>query len=206
MALEVITIFENITTIAKYIATLIGSLAAPIYIYIKINQFRSEKATELHDKYKILKSLISEPETNMPEILIVLKGISKVELTREEIIWFINEPGAFMKLKEYGNLKWRYSNINFEKGEFDVSKRIATGPRIAIETTKIVVSCYSYIVFFTIGFKWIITASYGESAIATYVITFAFLLNFTMILYGSAYIFRLMNKAINLKGKPSLIK
>jgi hypothetical protein len=175
-------------------------------MYIKADQFRSEKAVELHDKYKLLKSLISEPETNMPEILIVLKSLTDVDLTRKEIEWFLSEPGAFMKLKEYGNLKLRYSNINFEKGEFDVSKRIATGPRIAIETTKIVVSCYSYIVIFTIGFKWIITATYGESAIATYVITFAFLLNFIMILCGSAYIFRLMNKAINLKGKPSLVK
>lgn len=192
----------EVITILQQLFALITAIISIIALYISLNNYRTKKAANLHEKYTLIKSLINEPEVNLPEILVILRGITNVDLTIEEIEWFINEPGAFVKLEEYSKLSFRYSKINLEKREFDVTELISTPLKYLFEHIKVT---FFYFVFVLISSAstWLgVYRSLGHTVAGLY---FTFAVGLMFFLAASSYLvysFSMLNKAVAIKGKP----
>ncbi|MPW27807.1 hypothetical protein F9L16_02205 [Agarivorans sp. B2Z047] len=176
------------------------SIATFLITFQKLKDIKGEKAKELHSRYTAIKVLAKDIDANYPEILILLSGLTRTELTPSEIQWFINEPGAFLKLEQYGKICGRYCKINLEKGEFSLTERVSTFKKQAIEKLKIVGVGLGMLSF--LSFIWGIIIYNVNTAPMVYIGLGAWFIYFLLVLWGVNFLWGTINKAKKLQGKP----
>ncbi|TON64591.1 hypothetical protein CGH53_23545, partial [Vibrio parahaemolyticus] len=132
--MEIDAIFGQV----RVFLAIIASISALYVTFRTIRKFKGEKAKELHAQYVKLKELVKNTEENYAEILVILSGLTTAKLSKDEIEWFISEPGAFLKLEQYGRVNGRYSEINLIAKEFALPLRFRTRKGRVIERIKIV--------------------------------------------------------------------
>lgn len=192
--------------INSYIAPIAGLVGVMVSIvtflvtFQKLKDIKGGKAKALHSQYAAIKILANDIEANYPEILILLSGVTRAELTPREVQWFINEPGAFLKLEQYGKICGRYCEIDLEKGEFSLTERISTSKKQAIEKLKIIGLSLSLLLF--LSSIWGLIIYNVNTASVVYIALGAWSLYFLLILWGVNLLWATINKARKLQGKP----
>ncbi|TOB48145.1 hypothetical protein CGK04_23550, partial [Vibrio parahaemolyticus] len=73
--------FANVIAQTDVIIGSIVSMAGLLVIYHNVRNIKGEKAKELHGRYVQVKELASDIESNYPEILIILSGITRADLS-----------------------------------------------------------------------------------------------------------------------------
>ncbi|WP_182035183.1 hypothetical protein [Vibrio diabolicus] len=189
---------------------LIGQLGAVIAVvvnlavlsvsYNKINSFRGEQAKELHSRFTVVKELSKDIDANYAELLIILSGLTRASLSKDEIHWFITEPRAFLKLEAYGKLCGRYCQIDLEKREFSLTEKVNTVKKRVIERIKIVTFCV--LIMSTITTIWYFVVSGFESVKAVYLALGFWCAYLLLILWGAQMLLSALSKAKELSGKP----
>ncbi|HGS4445627.1 TPA: hypothetical protein ACMDNL_003697, partial [Vibrio cholerae] len=185
------------------IAGLIGGMVSIVTFLITFQQLKNikgEKAKELHSRYSAIKELAKDIHANYPEILILLSGLTRAELTMREVQWFINEPGAFLKLEQYGKICGRYCQIDLEKGEFSLTERVSTVNKRLIEKLKIIGVGLGLMAF--LSAMWGVIIYNVNSATVVYIALGAWSVYLLLILWGSNLLWSTIDKAVKIQGKP----
>lgn len=192
--------------ISNYINPIAGSVGILVSVmtilltYQNLKAFKGDKAKELHSCYAAIKALSVDMTTNYPEILILLNRITNAELNIKEVEWFVNEPGAFLKLEQYGRIYGRYCEINIEKGEFALTERVSTFKKRSIERFKIV--SFGLAMFIFLSVVWAIIIYFARSEGVLYLaLSFCFLY-FLVIFWGINLLWGTISKSVDLEGKP----
>ncbi|TOL13563.1 hypothetical protein CGI03_23035 [Vibrio parahaemolyticus] len=176
------------------------SIVTFLVTFQKLKDIKGEKAKELHSRYAAIKVLANDIDANYPEILILLNGLTRAELTPNEVQWFINEPGAFLKLEQYGKICGRYCEINLGKGEFSLTERVSTFKKQAIEKLKILGVGLGLLAF--LSAMWGLIIYNVNTASVVYIALGAWFIYFLLILWGVNLLWGTINKARKLQGKP----
>lgn len=188
-----------ITPIAGLVGVMV-SIVTFLFTFQKLKDIKGEKAKELHSRYAAIKVLARDMDANYPEILILISGLTRAELTPSEVQWFIDEPGAFLKLEQYGKICGRYCEINLEKGEFSLTDRVSTLKKQVIEKIKIVSVGFGSMAF--LSAIWGIIVYKVNTASVVYIALGAWFIYFLLILWGVNLLWGTINKAHKLQGKP----
>ena len=192
--------------ISNYITPLAGlvgimvSITTLLITFQKLKSIRGEQAKELHSKYSASKGLASDLDNNYPEILILLNGITRAELTKGEIEWFLNEPGAFLKLEHYGRINGRYCTVDLDLNEFSLTEIVSTRKKRMIEKLRIVSVGFGLLAFLSL--VWGVIIYQVNDAATVYLALTFWLIYFVVILWGTNMLWGTINKAVNLQGKP----
>ncbi|OOE65401.1 hypothetical protein BZG20_12825 [Salinivibrio sp. IB868] len=176
------------------------SIVTFLVTFQKLKDIKGEKAKELHSRYAAIKALANDIDTNYPEILILLSGLTRAELTPSEVRWFIKEPGAFLKLEQYGKICGRYCEINLEKGEFSLTERVSTFNKQAIEKIKVLGVGLGLMAFLSV--MWGLIIYNVNTASVVYLALGAWFIYFLLIFWGVNLLWGTINKARKLQGKP----
>lgn len=194
--MEIKYLFESIIVITGIAA----SLLTAVFTFQRIKKTRTENSKQELEYFRKIKNLSSDIEGNYTEALILLRGLTNARLTKEEIKWLIHEPGAFLKIEEFGKIGNRYCEIDIDKGEFTLTRRISNLRKRVVERLKIcgfgfaVLIVSSLLVFFTVYLT--------ENLILSYLALGIFAILVTLIFWASNIFLRSIDKAIKLKGKP----
>ncbi|EPO2920109.1 hypothetical protein DSL61_17775 [Vibrio cholerae] len=192
--------FANIMSQTLQLVGFIGSLAGLLVIYHQIMKFKGEKAKDLHGCYVKVRELSKDVESNYPEIVVLLSGITQKHLSIDEIFWFINEPRAFLKIEKYGKLPCRYSKIDLEKGEFGLSEIVNNSKKRMLEKSKIISVAFG-VLFLVIIFLSIVL-SFFDSEFTRYIALIICLVYFSFVGWGMSYFLSALSNAKDLAGKP----
>ncbi|HCE3715938.1 TPA: hypothetical protein NKQ51_004444 [Vibrio parahaemolyticus] len=192
--------FANVIAQTDVIIGSIVSMAGLLVIYHNVRNIKGEKAKELHGRYVQVKELASDIESNYPEILIILSGITRADLSIAEVRWFISEPRAFLKLETYGKLPRRYSKIDLEKGEFSLTERVDSFKKRMLERFNII--AFSLGILSLISALWYLILLNIDSKISGY-IAFGFWFIYLLSLgWAVNYMLTALNNSLKLVGKP----
>ncbi|AIV05928.1 hypothetical protein LA59_10785 [Vibrio harveyi] len=193
--------FDVILNQARLLIGVIVSVTAWFVTFKTIRKFKGEKAKELHAQYVKLKLLIDDTNKNYAEILVILSGLTTAKLSKDEVEWFISEPGAFLKLEQYGRVNGRYSEINLIAKEFALPLRFRTLKGRLIERAKII--CFSALLLLMLSICWYLIIVNSAAPLIIIYIAMAFLfVYFLIILWGGHYLWSTLSKAVDLAGKP----
>ncbi|NRQ42120.1 hypothetical protein HRH59_05990 [Rheinheimera sp. YQF-2] len=176
------------------------NVAALLVTYNKIMSFKGEKAKELHGRFALVKKLACDLEENYSEILIILSGITRADLTIDEIRWFINEPRAFLKLETYGRVSGRYCKIDLDKGEFSLTERVSTFKKRLVERGKIL--GFSLGLLSLISTIWYLVIINVESEVMVYLAVSLWFVYFMLLMWGGNFLLTTLSRAKQLSGKP----
>ncbi|MGM7448497.1 UNVERIFIED_ORG: hypothetical protein DFO82_2662 [Idiomarina abyssalis] len=182
---------------------LIGAMSSTVVCLVtfqKLKRFKEEKVKELHSKYSAIKRLANDMDHNYSEILLILSGLTTKVLTKSEIQWFINEPGAFSKLEQYEKAGGRYCEINIKESEFSLTERVSTLKKRAIERFKIIGVGVGLLAVFS-G-MWGLIIYNVNTAHLFYLGLAAWFIYFLLILWGVNLFLGDINRALRLQGKP----
>ena len=182
-----------------FIAVMVN-IAALLVAYDKIKSFKGEKAKELHSRYSQIKQLAEEIESNYSEILIILSGITRADLSIDEIQWFIVQPRAFLKLEEYGTVTRRYCKIDLDKGEFVFTDRVATRKKRIFERLKILGIGFFILVVVSVASGYIVKDTDRESI--QYIALSFWFAYFLVVLWGTNLMLSTLSKAKKIIGLP----
>lgn len=182
------------------VVAVVVNLAILSVSYHKINSFRREQAKELHSRFTVVKELSKDIDANYAELLIILSGLTRARLSKDEIHWFITEPRAFLKLEAYGKLCARYCQIDLEKREFSLTEKVDTVRKRNIERTKIVTFCI--LSMSTITAIWYFFVSGFESVKSVYLALGFWCAYLLLILWVTQMFLSALSKAKELSGKP----
>lgn len=192
--------------ISGYISPIGGLVGLMISIvtfllsYQKFKNIKGEKAKELHTSYSEIKRLSVDMTANYPEILILMSGLTQAELTSKEVEWFINEPGAFLKLEQYGKICGRYCQVNLDKREFAITERISTSKKRVIEKLKIAGVGFGLLAFLSL--VWCIIIFAVKTAFVIYSALAVWFIYSLLVLWGINFLWKVIDKAVKLQGKP----
>ncbi|TOI73733.1 hypothetical protein CGI54_24510, partial [Vibrio parahaemolyticus] len=75
-----------ITPVAGLVGVMV-SIVTFLVTFQKLKDIKGEKSKELHSRYTAIKVLANDIDTNYPEILILLSGLTRAELTPREVQW-----------------------------------------------------------------------------------------------------------------------
>ena len=182
-----------------FIAVIVN-IAALLVTYDKIKSFKGEKAKELHSRYAQIKQLAEKIESNYSEILIILSGITRADLSIEEIQWFIVQPRAFLKLEEYGSVAGRYCKIDLDKGEFVFTDRVATRKKRIFERLKIL--GIGLFILAVVSVVWVYIVKDADRESILYIALSFWFAYFLLVLWGTNLMLSTLSKAKNLIGLP----
>lgn len=188
-----------ITPIAGLIGVM-GSIVTFLITFQKLKNIKGEKAKELHSRYAAIKELTKNMDANYPEILILLSGLTRAELNTREVEWFISEPGAFLKLEQYGKICGRYCEIDLEKGEFSLTERVSTSKKRVIEKLKII--GFGAGLLASLSVMWGIIIYYVSTDPIIYIALSFWFMYFLLILWGTNLLWVTLNKSLKIQGKP----
>ncbi|HHF0485960.1 TPA: hypothetical protein ACPHTX_001294 [Vibrio antiquarius] len=195
--MEIDAIFGQV----RVFLAIIASISALYVTFRTIRKFKGEKAKELHAQYVKLKELVKNTEENYAEILVILSGLTTAKLSKDEIEWFISEPGAFLKLEQYGRVNGRYSEINLIAKEFALPLRFRTRKGRVIERIKIVL--FSMLLVLMLSSFWYLMVFNLTTPEFFLYIALAFLSAYILVvLWGGHYLWSTLSKAVDLAGKP----
>ncbi len=182
------------------LVAVVVNLALLSVSYNKINSFRGEQAKELHSRFTLVKELSEDIDANYAELLIILSGLTRASLSKDEIHWFITEPRAFLKLEAYGKLCGRYCQIDLEKREFSLTDKVDTARKRIAERIKIVT--FSILIMSTITAICYFIVSGFESVKAVYLALGFWCAYLLLIFWGAQMFLSALSKAKELSGKP----
>ncbi|MDI5830684.1 hypothetical protein [Shewanella xiamenensis] len=136
----------TIDMLTKLIGVIFGIPAAIIPIYYKFHEVRDKKKKDLSERYAQIKELLTDIDANFPQICVILSEITTARLTKEEVVWFINELHAFGRLALYGQCK-RFLKIDLLYGEFVLSEKYSTWGKRFFECFKVAVTLLVFTIF-----------------------------------------------------------
>lgn len=191
---------NNYITLIAALIGIAGSIITYLVTFQQLKKIKGERAKELHSRYVAIKDLANDIDSNYPEILILLSGLTRAELTASEISWFINEPGAFLKLEQYGKIYGRYCEIDLVKGEFSLTERVSTSSKRTIEKLKIVAIGFGLLALLSV--MWGVILYNVNTTPIVYIALGAWFIYFLIILWGTNLLWETINKARKLQGKP----
>ncbi|HAS6685669.1 TPA: hypothetical protein I7272_24625 [Vibrio parahaemolyticus] len=195
--MEIDAIFGQV----RVFLAIIASISALYVTFRTIRKFKGEKAKELHAQYVKLKELVKNTEENYAEILVILSGLTTAKLSKDEIEWFISEPGAFLKLEQYGRVNGRYSEINLIAKEFALPLRFRTRKGRVIERIKIVLSSVLLVLMLS-SFWYLMVFNLITPEFFLYIALALLSAYILVVLWGGHYLWSTLSKAVDLAGKP----
>ncbi|TOQ99441.1 hypothetical protein CGG85_03580 [Vibrio parahaemolyticus] len=195
--MEIDAIFGQV----RVFLAIIASISALYVTFRTIRKFKGEKAKELHAQYVKLKELVKNTEENYAEILVILSGLTTAKLSKEEIEWFISEPGAFLKLEQYGRVNGRYSEINLIAKEFALPLRFRTRKGRVIERIKIVLFSVLLVLMLS-SFWYLMVFNLTTPEFFLYIALALLSAYILVVLWGGHYLWSTLSKAVDLAGKP----
>ncbi|EOX4447641.1 hypothetical protein ACK6W9_002600 [Vibrio alginolyticus] len=195
--MEIDAIFGQV----RVFLAIIASISALYVTFRTIRKFKGEKAKELHAQYVKLKELVKNTEENYAEILVILSGLTTAKLSKDEIEWFISEPGAFLKLEQYGRVNGRYSEINLIAKEFALPLRFRTRKGRVIERIKIVLFSVLLVLMLS-SFWYLMIFNLTTPEFFLYIALALLSAYILVVLWGGHYLWSTLSKAVDLAGKP----
>lgn len=195
--MEIDAIFGQV----RVFLAIIASISALYVTFRTIRKFKGEKAKELHAQYVKLKELVKNTEENYAEILVILSGLTTAKLSKYEIEWFISEPGAFLKLEQYGRVNGRYSEINLIAKEFALPLRFRTRKGRVIERIKIVLFSVLLVLMLS-SFWYLMIFNLTTPEFFLYIALALLSAYILVVLWGGHYLWSTLSKAVDLAGKP----
>ncbi|EHR0555918.1 TPA: hypothetical protein ACX3GK_004629 [Vibrio parahaemolyticus] len=195
--MEIDAIFGQV----RVFLAIIASISALYVTFRTIRKFKGEKAKELHAQYVKLKELVKNTEENYAEILVILSGLTTAKLSKDEIEWFISEPGAFLKLEQYGRVNGRYSEINLIAKEFALPLRFRTRKGRVIERIKIVLFSVLLVLMLS-SFWYLMVFNLTTPEFFLYIALALLSAYILVVLWGGHYLWSTLSKAVDLAGKP----
>ncbi|HCE2180945.1 TPA: hypothetical protein NGT44_004588 [Vibrio parahaemolyticus] len=194
--MEIDAIFGQV----RVFLAIIASISALYVTFRTIRKFKGEKAKELHAQYVKLKELVKNTEENYAEILVILSGLTTAKLSKDEIEWFISEPGAFLKLEQYGRVNGRYSEINLIAKEFALPLRFRTRKGRVIERIKIVLFSVLLVLMLS-SFWYLMVFNLTTPEFFLYIALALLSAYILVVLWGGHYLWSTLSKAVDLAGK-----
>lgn len=179
---------------------MVVNLTIIIAAYLKLSSYRGEKAKELHDKFILVKNLAIDIDKNYCEILIILSGLTKANLSKKEVCWFIEEPRAFLKLEQYGRVSGRYCKIDLKKGEFALGDKVDNFNKRVLESLRVVL--FGFLIMTIVTLAWFYFIADNSSPIAIYISFFSICAYFLLIIWGVTLLLTSISNAKKLAGKP----
>ncbi len=195
--MEIDAIFGQV----RVFLAIIASISALYVTFRTIRKFKGEKAKELHAQYVKLKELVKNTEENYAEILVILSGLTTAKLSKDEIEWFISEPGAFLKLEQYGRVNGRYSEINLIAKEFALPLHFRTRKGRVIERIKIVLFSVLLVLMLS-SFWYLMVFNLTTPEFFLYIALALLSAYILVVLWGGHYLWSTLSKAVDLAGKP----
>ncbi|HHF2959498.1 MULTISPECIES: hypothetical protein [Vibrio] len=195
--MEIDVILNN----ARVFLAIIASISALYITFRTIRKFKGERAKELHTQYVKLKELVKNTDENYAEILVILSGLTTSRLTKDEVEWFISEPGAFLKLEQFGRVNGRYSEINLIAKEFALPLRFRTRKGRVIERLKIVLFSILFVLMLLL-FWYLMLVNSNTPEFFVYIALACLSAYILVVLWGGHYLWSTLSKAVKLAGKP----
>ncbi|WP_022946231.1 hypothetical protein [Pseudoalteromonas ruthenica] len=119
----------SVAFIGKVVVVLVG-IASIIGVVSRVYLSHSSQNYKRVELYQQLQKLCgTDANTNLSEILVILRLFTPAHLTNKEIEWFIWTPGAFRYLPEYGRkidfIEIDYENASFQwRGSFSQRRKL----------------------------------------------------------------------------------
>ncbi|MBE1274494.1 hypothetical protein [Enterovibrio baiacu] len=96
-------------------------LAIPL---IKIKEYSWSKSKNLHEIYQQIRTLVDDGvDKHHAEIVVLFNAVTKRQLRKDEITWFIEQPYAFCHLSDFGKAGARYIEVNLEGNRLELTSR-----------------------------------------------------------------------------------
>ncbi|TOP14188.1 hypothetical protein CGH22_23515, partial [Vibrio parahaemolyticus] len=127
-------------------------------------------------------------------------GLTTAKLSKDEIEWFISEPGAFLKLEQYGRVNGRYSEINLIAKEFALPLRFRTRKGRVIERIKIVLFSVLLVLMLS-SFWYLMVFNLTTPEFFLYIALALLSAYILVVLWGGHYLWSTLSKAVDLAGK-----
>ncbi|OBT10373.1 hypothetical protein A9267_05710 [Shewanella sp. UCD-FRSSP16_17] len=101
------------------ILTILGGITGLVLAFNTLISRKLDKDIKNYELYKSLKMLssVEEPSSNLSEINVILNCITSINLTIDEVKWFIETPNAYKYIEQYGRLN-RYIEVSNNKDSF----------------------------------------------------------------------------------------
>ncbi|TOG98362.1 hypothetical protein CGI90_26275, partial [Vibrio parahaemolyticus] len=92
-----------------------------------------------YEIYQKIRVLVKESlNDNYAEILVLMNCITPRELSPKEVEWFVEHPGAFRYLKDFGVSGARYLDADLNNNTFFLTPRVSTLRKRVFERLKFV--------------------------------------------------------------------
>ncbi|TNZ55831.1 hypothetical protein CGK45_22475 [Vibrio parahaemolyticus] len=192
----------ELSQVALIVGVFVNLIGSTLVVH-KIKNLRGEKASGLHERYTKIKELSLDMDSNYPEILVILSGITSRTLSKDEVIWFLHQPGAFLKLKRYGYVAGRYCEIDLDKSEFALTERVSTTKKQLIEISKIL--GVSFLLLIIISGVWYLTVNNVGTESSVYIASGFWLLYFLCITWGVGFVFTTLSRAKGLVSEQKIV-
>lgn len=117
-------------------------------------------------------------------------------MTKDEVLWFMSEPGAFLNLERYGAVAGRYCKLDLQKGGFTLTERVSTVKKETIEFLKVVI--FSLALLCIITGIWYLIISNAQTERTVYLITGIWVMYFLGLCWGVSLLLSTLSRAKSL--------
>ncbi|USD33662.1 MULTISPECIES: hypothetical protein [Vibrio] len=105
----------------------------------QIQDYSFTKNKEYYQIYEKVRALVQDSLTdNYAELLVLMNCITSRELSPKEVEWFVEYPGAFRYLKDFGISGARYLEADLSNNTFSLTPRVNTLRKRVFERLKFV--------------------------------------------------------------------
>ncbi|ENG7521876.1 hypothetical protein ABVD55_005111 [Vibrio harveyi] len=163
----------------------------------QIQDYSFTKNKDSYEIYQKIRTLVKESlNDNYAEILVLMNCITSRELSPEEVEWFVEHPGAFGYLKDFGVSGARYLEVDVSNNTFNLTPLVSTLRKRVFERLKFVGFVLFFLMFMVIPLAYLLSVSDHKAVdIFVYVILFGCM---CLVFMALILVFRALDKAVEL--------
>ncbi len=180
----------------KFIALFVPVIGiVPLLRQIQDYSFAKNKGH--YEIYQKIRVLVKESlNDNYAEILVLMNCITSRELSPKEVEWFVEHPGAFRYLKDFGVSGDRYLDADLNNNTFFLTPRVSTLRKRVFERLKFEGFVSFFLLFMIIPLAYLLSVSdYAAIELFVYIVMFGCIcLVFAVLIV----MFRALDKAVDL--------
>ncbi len=163
----------------------------------QIQDYSFTKNKEHYQIYEKIRALVKESlNGNYTEILVLMNCITSRELSPKEVEWFVEYPGAFRYLKDFGVSGARYLDTDLSNNTFSLTPRVSTLRKRVFERFKVVgfVSFFSLVMIIPLAYLLSVSSHAAIDFLVYIIMSVCLCLVFTALIVMT----RALDKAVDL--------
>jgi len=163
----------------------------------QIQDYSFSKNKDSYEIYQKIRNLVKESlNENYVEILVLVNCITSRELSPKEVEWFVEYPGAFRYLKDFGISGARYLDIDRNNNTFSLMPIVSTLRKRVLERLRFVGFVLFFLIVMIIPLAYLLSVSdHMVIDFLVYIVLFGcFCLSVTALIV----MFRALDKAVDL--------